>query len=233
MKILGIETSAKVASTALLCDDIIVSEFTLNAGFTHSQTIMPMVNSVLEQSSITLDQIDAFAVVTGPGSFTGVRIGVSLAKGLALPNNTKCIGISSLESLAYNLIGFDGYICPVMDARRSQVYTALFQCENGTITRINNDDILKIDELREKIANLDKSLFFVGDGAEMCYNALGNINSNFRIAPITLRNSHASSVCLIAKQHLDKNDFVDAQHLSPLYLRLSQAERELKQKNKT
>ena len=233
MKILGIDTTAKVSTAALMCDGNIIAELDLSAGFTHSQTILPIINSILDLSNTTINDIDLFAVTTGPGSFTGVRTGVSLVKGLAFPRNIGCIGLSSLEALAYNLYGLDGFICPVMDARRSQVYTALFEFSDGIMKRCTDDDIMKIDELGEKIKNISKPLFFVGDGATLCYNNLGNMNDNFVLAPLALRHQKGASVCRLANHLVEtnKNCIVDCETIMPSYLRPSQAERELKARN--
>lgn len=233
LKILGIETTAKVSSAAIMDNNNIISEFNLNVGLTHSQTIMPIINNVLDMSGNKLEDIDVFAVTTGPGSFTGVRIGVSLVKGLSLPRDTKCIGISSLESLAYNLYGFEGYICSAMDARRSQVYSALFEFKDNNMCRIFSDDILKIEQLGEKIKDLDKPLLFVGDGAELCYSNLKNINNKFSLAPLQLRYQKAASCCIVAKKLIQEDSFnlISAQSISPCYLRPSQAEREYASRN--
>lgn len=234
MKILGIDTTAKVSTAALMCNGIIICEMNLNNGLTHSQTIMSIVNSVLKFSSVSLDEIDIFAVTTGPGSFTGVRIGVSLVKGLAFPRNTKCMGLSSLEALAYNMYGIDAYICPVMDARRSQVYTALFEFRDGGMVRLMEDDILKIENLGEKIKNLSKPVFFLGDGSELCYNVLENVNRNFKIASKSIRYQKGASVCLLANELLEKygdEHILYSDTLLPSYLRPSQAEREYVERN--
>ncbi|MGN0661063.1 MAG: tRNA (adenosine(37)-N6)-threonylcarbamoyltransferase complex dimerization subunit type 1 TsaB, partial [Oscillospiraceae bacterium] len=139
MIILGIDTSAQTASAAVCSEDRIIACGSVNAKLTHSQTIMPLVTSLLEAAHISLDGIDAFAVSKGPGSFTGIRIGVSAVKGLAFAKSKPCIGVSTLSALAYNMLGFDGIICPVMDARCSQVYNAVFRISGGAPERLCPD----------------------------------------------------------------------------------------------
>ena len=223
MKILGIDTSAQTASTCVCEDGKIIISSSLNTGLTHSQTLLPMIESMLLSAKMSLSDIDVFAVSNGPGSFTGIRIGVSAIKGFAFAENKLCIGVSTLKALAYNMDGFDGIICPCMDARRNQVYNALF--ENNE--RITNDRAISVEELREDLLKYqDKNIWLVGDGAELVYNKLKDEIKKIKLAPITLRLQLASSVCMCAQSEKQ----VSPNELLPSYLRLSQAERERAEK---
>lgn len=225
MKILAVDSSAKSVSVAISDKNKILAEYYLNTGFTHSQTLMPLIKSTLDCTKISVDEIDLFAVNKGPGSFTGIRIGVAAVKGMSDVKKKKCIGISTLESMAYNVLSFNGVACCVMDARCNQVYCALFDITDGIVTRLCDDCAISIDELKNKLKNIEKNKIFVGDGAELCYNAMDENLGNIRIAPDNCRYQKASGVCLCANA---KSDYIDSSQLVPDYLRLSQAERELK-----
>ncbi len=241
IKVLAIDTSTAVSSVSI-CDfdetqTNIISEFNLNAKRTHSQTIMPMLSCALEHSGLALSQIDYFCTVTGPGSFTGLRIGISAIKGLAYTNGTPCAEVSSLEALAYNYKDIDATVCAVMDARSNQVYNALFQTHaNGEISRLCDDRAISVDELLQELTEKysDKSIILVGDGAVLCYNRFVQSISNVTLAPLSMRYQKATSVALCGIDRIKESKIVSADKLLPNYLRLSQAERELsnKQKNK-
>ena len=218
MKILGIDTSAKTASVAVCDEEKIIISASLNTGLTHSQTLLPMIENMLTAANMKLSDIDAFAVSKGPGSFTGIRIGVSAIKGLSYAENKGCIGVSTLEALAYNMNGFDGVICPCMDARRNQVYNAIFENEN----RLCEDRAISIDELKAELEKYDKKIWLVGDGAELVYSKTGEEMENVKLAPMTLRYQLGSSVCMCAFKY----EQISPEKLLPSYLRLSQAERE-------
>lgn len=229
MKILGIDSSAKSASAAVTENGKIISQFYINTGLTHSQTLMPMIDSALKCADVSLDEIGLIAVNKGPGSFTGVRIGVAATKGLADVKNIPCIGISTLESMAYNLLNNDCIACAVMDARCSQVYTALFDITDGKITRLTEDEAISIEELGKNLKNYEKTKIFVGDGAEICYNKLINDDKGLKIAAENIRYQNAAGVCSAAESR-DKSEYVSAFDLVPEYLRPPQAERELRKK---
>ncbi len=229
MKILGIDSSAKSASAAVTENGKIISQFYINTGLTHSQTLMPMIDSALKCADITLDEIGLIAVNKGPGSFTGVRIGVAAAKGIADVNGIKCVGISTLESMAYNLLNNDCIACAVMDARCNQVYTALFDITDGKISRITADEAISIEELGNNLKNYEKTKIFVGDGAEICYNKLIDVVNEVKIASENVRYQNAVGVCFAAENR-DGGEYISAFDLVPEYLRPSQAERELKAK---
>ena len=230
MKILGIDSSAKSASAAVTENGKIISSFYINTGLTHSQTLMPMIDSALKCADVSLDDIDLIAVNRGPGSFTGIRIGVAAAKGLADVKKIPCIGISTLESMAYNLLNTDCIACCVMDARCNQVYTALFDITDGIVTRLTDDSAISVDELFENLKKYNKNKIFVGDGANMCYNRLNKEESGIFLAAENVRFQTAAGVCHAAETH-EKGEYIPANQLVPEYLRLPQAERELKRKN--
>lgn len=230
MKILAVESSAVCASAAVTENGKIISETFVSAGLTHSQTLLPMVSSCLETAKLTLNDVDAIAVANGPGSFTGIRIGVAAVKGLAFPNK-ECYAVSTLEGMAYNLIGADCIALCVMDARCSQVYTALFDC-GEKVVRLCEDKAVMMAELPEMIEkvkkDIKKDVILLGDGAELCYNYLKPVCGGVRLAPPTVRCQRASGVALAAENGGGKR--CAPNELVPVYLRVPQAERELKKK---
>ncbi len=228
MKILAVDTSAKVSSVAVVQDGKIMSESFMNTGLTHSQTLMPMVKSVLDMANINVSDIDCFAVNNGPGSFTGVRIGVSAIKGMAQPTGKMCVEVSTLESLAYNLLGVECTAVACMDARCAQVYTATFRC-GETVERLTDDEAVAIKDMEEKLKNCEKPIIFVGDGAELCYNYYKD-KLTCTLASEFLRYERATSTAFVAAKKAENGETVTPEKLMPLYLRLPQAERELKKK---
>lgn len=226
LKILAIESSAVCASAAILQGGKIIAESFVNAGLTHSQTLLPLVESCLDSVNTAMSNIDMVAVANGPGSFTGVRIGVAAAKGLAF-SGIECCGVSTPEAMAYNLSGLEGTACCVMDARCSQVYTALFDC-GEKVTRLCEDKAVMLSDLPEMIKNCKKPVYLLGDGAEMCYNHLKCVVEGLEIAPTAVRYQRAASVALAAFS--GAGDKTSADKLVPTYLRVPQAERELKKK---
>ena len=219
---LSLDTTAQIASAAILKNGKLLCEYTVNSGNTHSVTLLPMIKHMLETVKLGIKDVDLYAVSAGPGSFTGVRIGVSTAKGLAFAKNTPCVAVSSLEAMAENLKGLEGIICPVINARRSQVYTALFRCENGHIERLSEDTTLLISELEEKLRDYE-SVWFTGDA----YDLVSYMTNN--ITPAHLRNVNAAGVAMVGERIYsaaeDKSVFTDAV-LQPIYLKKPQAERE-------
>lgn len=227
LKILSIDSSAKTASVAVTDGTTLLSECFVNAGLTHSKTLMPMIDNALSQADLKIDNIDAICVNSGPGSFTGIRIGVAAVKGLALASDIPCCGVSTLESIAYNFIDENAVVCAVMDARCNQVYAAFFDVENGFITRIHEDYAVLISELATEIAKIDKTVILAGDGAELCYNALKDSVKNIKLSSEFRRFQRAYGAALAA---LEQNNFIKSSLLAPVYLRMPQAERELKLK---
>ncbi len=231
MKILALDSSAKSASVAILEDRKLLGEFFINIGLTHSQTLMPMVENLLKNININVNDIDVFAVTSGPGSFTGVRIGIASIKGMAMLNNTPCMPISTLYAMAYNFLGENAIICAVMDSRCGQVYNALFDVNGENITRLTKDRAISIENLYPEIEKCEKKVIFVGDGALLCYNNYKHIN-NVYIASEAKRYQRASGAAFAAlDEYLKKPKETSSFDLVPEYLRVPQAERELKKKN--
>lgn len=229
MKILAIDSSSKTASAAILEDNKLIGELYVDVGLTHSQTLLPLIESLLKNAKISIDDIDVFSISNGPGSFTGIRIGISLIKGLAFPKNKPCIPISTLHSLAYNLVNVDGIVCSVMDAKCNQVYNAIFKIKDETITRLTEDRAISIDDLLEELENYQNNkIFFVGDGADLCYNK--KCNYNFFIADNSNKYQHAKSVAYLALEAFKQKKFIYSDNLLPSYIRLPQAQRLLNTK---
>lgn len=226
MKILAFETSAKAASVALMENGKLLGESYQNTGLTHSQTLMVMAEDLLKTAGLTAQDVEAVAVAAGPGSFTGVRIGVAAAKGFAWGAQLPCYGVSTLEAMARNLGVWQGYVVPAMDARRSQVYTAVFHAEKGVLARQEADMAISLGELKEKIKNFEETVFLVGDGALLCYNTLLEEVPGLVLPPEHRMHQRAAGVALAAQVMADDGDPGNGAELTPNYLRLSQAERE-------
>ncbi len=229
--ILTLDTSSVTAcaGVAQTDDGRVLSEAFVDVPLTHSQTVLPMTKSVLDQASMTFDDIEAVAVCYGPGSFTGVRIGVAAAKGLGFERDLPCAPVSTLEALACGVDGvpFSGVICAAMDARCRQVYTASFSCENGSVGRITPDEAMSLDACLEQLEAGGRPVLFVGDGAVLCYEAAKD-KLPCSLAPSHLRFVRPRGIALAAKRLAERDGWVSAATLQPLYLRLPQAERELK-----
>ena len=225
MKILALESSAVSASVALTEDEKLVAQSFQNCGLTHSRTLLPMVENLLANCGVSLSDVDAIAVAHGPGSFTGVRIGVAAAKGLAWARQLPCYGVSTLEAMVRGAAMCDGVYCACMDARRAQVYNAVFSVEDGKLLRLSEDRAISIEELGAELKNLEKAIFLVGDGAELCYNTLRVSIPALCLLPEHLRGQHASGTALAAQAKIDAGEPGSGLELIPSYLRLSQAER--------
>ncbi|MCI8843496.1 MAG: tRNA (adenosine(37)-N6)-threonylcarbamoyltransferase complex dimerization subunit type 1 TsaB [Oscillospiraceae bacterium] len=230
MRILAFETSAKAASAALLEDGRLVAESYQNSGLTHSRTLMKMAEDLLQNCGIPASGIDAAAVAAGPGSFTGVRIGVSAAKGFAWGRQIPCRGVSSLEAMAWSAAPREALIVPAMDARRSQVYCAAFYRTVDGVCRVLEDAAISIEELGEQLAATPGEKILVGDGAELCYNTLRDKLPRLRLSAEHLRFQRASGVALGAWNALRRGEPAGPETLVPTYLRMSQAERERKKR---
>lgn len=224
MKILSLDSSASVATVALADGERLLAEYTLNNGNTHSETLLPMVESVLKMHGLTPDDIDLFAATAGPGSFTGVRIGVSTLKGLAFGTDKPCVAVSTLEAIAENLSVCSGLVCPVMNARRSQVYTALFRSDGKNLTRLMPDSAISIEELDGILAKYGEPVYFSGDGYDITLKELKNTSACH--TPERLRHQSAASVASAAYRHYLAGEATDDLSLKVDYLRPSQAERE-------
>ncbi|MBE6531441.1 MAG: tRNA (adenosine(37)-N6)-threonylcarbamoyltransferase complex dimerization subunit type 1 TsaB [Ruminococcaceae bacterium] len=230
MKILALDSTALTASVALTENSELLAEYTLRNGNTHSETLLPMIESAMKMLSLSVSDIDLFACSAGPGSFTGVRIGAATVKGLAFGSEKPCVGVSTLEALAYNLVGYCGLICPVMNARRSQVYTALFRSDGKTLTRLMEDSALPISELDTILAEYGESVRFCGDGYDITIPELKKCG--YIETPERLRHQSAYSVAVIAAEKFANGEFLSDTELVATYLRPSQAERELAEKMK-
>ena len=222
MLILAFESSARAASVALLRDGSLLSQYSQCSALTHSRTLLPMAEDMLKNAELSLADVDLFAVAHGPGSFTGIRIGVSAVKGLAWASEKPCVGVSTLEAMAWHGLAAGGFICPVMDARRSQVYNALFEIRGEKPVRRTEDRPIALEELAPELAALGAPVFLVGDGAELTAKYLDEVGIPYRLAPENLRWQDAWGVAMAA---MDKTP-AGPDELLPVYLRLSQAERE-------
>ena len=235
MKILAIDSSAGPASCAVWDDGEILAASTLHTRLTHSQTLLPMVDAMLKNAVQHLEEMDVLAVSAGPGSFTGVRIGVAAVKGMAFPSDKPCAPVSTLAAMVRNMEGlpWEGLICAAMDARCGQVYTALFSCEKGRISRLTADEAISIENLKIRLDSYKKSVILVGDGAKLCYNALRDELYSLHLAPPLLRYQQAAGVAAEAADMAQRGELVSGSALLPAYLRLPQAERELKKRQET
>ncbi len=237
MRILSLECSATPASVAILDFDkneykVLAYRFR-NEGLTHSQTLVPMIDEVLREADVSLSSIDYFAINVGPGSFTGVRIGVAALKGITALDGANCIPVSTLQSMAYNYADVPGThtICATMDARCQQTYTATFTVSDGKVSRLTEDSAIMVTELGDYLKTLNNSIIFVGDGANLCYNIL-NVKINCVIAPEEHLWQNAISTALAAIDMLrDGFKPIPSSEILPVYLRAPQAERELKRRN--
>ena len=227
MKILALESSATACSAALCEDEVLIAQAWQNSGLTHSRTLLPMVEDMLKSCGATLDEVEVVAVAAGPGSFTGLRIGVATAKGLAWPGDRPCAPCSTLESMAWPLAHLeDTVIVCAMDARRKQVYNALFLAKDGKLERLCPDRAIGLEELGEELKKIEKKKIVVGDGAKLCYNTLTEQNISLTLAPEHLRMQGAWGVARAAVEVIRGGGLVPGGDLAPVYHRLSQAERE-------
>ena len=222
MNILAVDTAGKTAAVAVLRDDTLLYEAQCNNGLTHSETLLPMIDTALKACGLTVDDLDVLGGTNGPGSFTGLRIGLAVVKGLALPKQIPCAGVSTMAALAYGLSG-EGTVIGAQDARRGQVYWGAFDL--ATHTRLLDDDARAVADLAQFVENCKKPLFFVGDGASLCYNKYSNVPGVLTVPP-ELRGGRAAAVALVAKQMAQRGEAVLPEALLPDYHRLSQAERE-------
>ena len=230
--VLAIDTSATPVSCALLREGRLLASHYSHTGLTHSQTLLPMIEQVLADAALTVDKLDALAVNAGPGSFTGVRIGVATVKGLAFAHKIPCVSVSTLACMAEGFAGMPGeaVIACVMDARCRQVYAALFKLKGGQIERLTPDEAISVDELQNRLKNVEFPIILVGDGSEMCYTILKDELCNLTLAPLALRYQNAVATAAIASRLFEAGETVPADKLLPTYLRLPQAERELRQR---
>lgn len=225
MKLLALETSAKAVSAAVTEDGVLLAAGYQSTGLTHSRTLMPMVEAMLKNADLAMEDIGAVAVANGPGSFTGIRIGVAAAKGLAFAAGIPAVGVSTLEAMARGLTIWDGLIVCAMDARRGQVYNAVFDAKGGVLSRLTPDRAIGLEELSKELKISKKKKIIVGDGAHLCYNHLLENEIACTLAPSHLLMQNASGVALAAEELLRAGAALSAQELAPVYLRPAQADR--------
>lgn len=227
MKILAIDSSSLVATVAVVQDDIMVAEYTINHKKTHSQTLLPMIDEIVKMAEINLDDIDAIAVSGGPGSFTGLRIGSATAKGLGLVWNKPLIHVPTVDAMAYNLYGTDKVICPIMDARRNQTYTGLYEFKDESFNIMMEQCAISIDELADKINELGRNVIFVGDGIPVFKEYLDEkLSVSHFYAPAHMNRQRAGAVAVLGGKYFIEGKIETAAEHGPDYLRQSQAERE-------
>ncbi|MBR7178545.1 MAG: tRNA (adenosine(37)-N6)-threonylcarbamoyltransferase complex dimerization subunit type 1 TsaB [Oscillospiraceae bacterium] len=232
MLILAFETSAKSCSAAIHDGTRLLAESYQNSGLTHSQTLMVMAEDLLKVCGKSAADVTHLAVAAGPGSFTGIRIGVAAAKGFAWGAELPVYGVSTLEAMALSLGAYDGHVCCCMDARRNQVYNALFLCEKGKLTRISEDRAIALTELKGELEHIDGPIYLVGDGAALAYRTLCGDVEELILPPEHRQHQRASGVALAAIEAMNRGESADGAALQPNYLRLSQAERERLEKMK-
>ena len=233
MKILAVDSSGLVASVALLEDDNLIAEYTVNYKKTHSQTLLPMLDEVVRMTDTDMSSVDAIAVSKGPGSFTGLRIGSATVKGLGLALDKPIVGIPTVEGLAMNLYGADALICPLMDARRNQVYTGIYKFHDGKLQVVKDQIPLGIEEIIEALNLIGQKVIFLGDGVPVYREVIEkNLTVEYTFAPAHLNKQRAGAIGVRAFEYYQQGLFVSAAEFEPEYLRLSQAERERIEKEK-
>ena len=226
MKILAFDGTAKAASVAVLDGDRVLGHYTVDNGLTQSELLLPMAENLLESLKMTFNDIELYTTSVGPGSFTGVRIGVSLIKGLAFGKNIPCVEVSTLEALAENLSGIPGIIVPCMDARRAQVYSATFRSDGDSLSRLTEDRAIALYDLASELSSYDENIYLVGDGYSVAKSAMEKAEVKTMNTPELLILESAVSVGKVAKKKYGKGEFVSDSKLAPIYLRMPQAERE-------
>lgn len=233
MKILALDSSGLVASVAIVENDVTIAEYTVNYKKTHSQTLLPMLDEIKRMIELDLNSIDAIAVASGPGSFTGLRIGAATAKGLGLALDLPIIPVPTVDSLAYNLYGSEKIICPLMDARRNQVYTGLYTFEGGALVTIESQCVVDIAEIVGRINEIGKVVIFLGDGVSVYKEKLAELTKvRYDFAPSCCNRQRAACVAALGEKLYQSGILQTAAQHTPDYLRLSQAERERNQKSK-
>lgn len=231
MKILAIESSGNVASVAIIEDDIAVAEYSTNFKLTHSQTLLPMIDEIVKRTGTDLESIGAVAISEGPGSFTGLRIGSATGKGIALSLDIPVVNVPTLMAMAANFTNASGVVCPIMDARRDQVYTGVYEVSNDLPVNVIEDSPMAITELIDKLNELRRDVIFTGDGIPRFKDEIDkSLKVNFIYANCQSNRQRAASVGFVGMKLYEKGEYVNSDEHAPNYLRLSQAERELKEK---
>lgn len=227
MRILALDSSGLVASVAIASEDSLLAEYTINYKKTHSQTLLPMLDEIVRMVELDLSEVDAIAITAGPGSFTGLRIGSATAKGLGLALDIPIIAVPTVDCLAYNLYGTDKMICPIMDARRDQVYTGLYEFEGDRFNVISSQKAVGIDEIIDEIKSIGKEVIFLGDGVPIHRERIsGHLILKHSFAPIHMNRQRAGALAALGLEYYKENRVETAAEHQPVYLRVSQAERE-------
>ena len=233
MKILGIDGSGLSASVAILEDEKLIAEYTINNKLTHSQTLMPMINEICQMVKLDLSTLDAIGVTSGPGSFTGLRISAGTAKGMALGLDIPIVGVPTLDAIAHNIPYTDYLICPIMDARRSHLYSALYKWENDALNRLTDHMIIPVIDVIKTLVKRNEKVIFMGDGIDVYKKEImKGLGDKAYFAPPSLRLQRASTVALLAIEKVRQGDIISHMDYAPVYLRPSQAEREYKERQK-
>ena len=233
MKVLGLDSSGLVASVAIVENDNLCAEYTVNFKKTHSQTLLPMLDVISEMIQLDLSALDAIAVAAGPGSFTGLRIGSATAKGLGLALQKPLLAVPTLDALAYNLYDTKALVCPIMDARRNQVYTGIYSFAEHKLQRERETDALDIHQLIEELNTMGQEVIFLGDGVAVYKEVIGQeMKVPYSFAPAHCNKQRASAVAALGMEYLEAGNVVSAAEFQPDYLRKSQAEREREEKEK-
>ena len=231
MKILALDSSGLVASVAIVSEEAMLAEYTVNYKKTHSQTLLPMLNEIITMIELDINDIDGIAIAAGPGSFTGLRIGSATAKGLGMALDKPIISIPTMDGLAYNMFGTDKLICPLMDARRNQVYTGLYQFKGNELFTLKAQTAIEIEAIIEEINHLDKAVIYLGDGTSVYEQILAEkTRGEYYIAPAHLNRQRAGAIGMLGILYFKQNKVETACEHQPVYLRLSQAEREREEK---
>lgn len=231
MKILGIDSSGMVAGAAVVADDIVLAEYNVNFKKTHSETLLPMIDEIVRMTELDLEEIDAIAVAAGPGSFTGLRIGSATVKGLGLALSKDIISVPTCHGLAYNLWGAKGLVCPIMDARRNQVYTGIYEFKDDELVVICEQKAVDIKDLLKELASMKKNVTFLGDGVPVYKDVIEeNAAFDFKLAPAHMNRQRAASIAALGAVYYAKGMTEPAEEHHPIYLRKSQAEREREEK---
>lgn len=233
MKLIALDSSGLVASVAIVTEGAVLAEYTVNYKKTHSQTLLPMLDEIVKMVGLDLSEVDGIAIAEGPGSFTGLRIGAATAKGLGLALGKPIIPVPTMDGLAYNLFGTDRLICPMMDARRNQVYTGLYECKEDRLNVLIEQKAADVKDMIEEINQIGRSVIFLGDGTSAYETIIKeNIKVEYQFAPAHLSRQRAAAIGGLAIQYFKQNKIQKAAEHAPVYLRLSQAERERAEKLK-
>lgn len=232
MRLLALDSSGLVASVAIITEEAMLAEYTVNYKKTHSQTLLPMLEEIVKMVELDLSEVDAIAVAAGPGSFTGLRIGSATAKGLGLALNKPLIGVPTLEGLAFNLYGTDKLVCPMMDARRNQVYTGLYEFDKHELKTVKEQTAAAVEDLLEEINSLGRAVIFLGDGTSVYRTIIEeHVKVPYEYAPAHMNRQRAGAIGALGLVYYQKNLLESAADHEPVYLRLSQAERERAERN--